>query len=95
MSNIVTCYFRVLEVISPLGCEFEYRSGIVRKQQITDCMSLVDRVYLSESIQLDLFKRVNVKLETPKRTNQRDYKPQLYTFRKSRKKNRNIIFTIR
>ena len=29
---------------------------------------------------------VNVKLETPKRTNQKDYKPQPYIFRKSRKR---------
>ncbi len=54
------------------------------KQQMSDCVLLGDRVYLSESIQLDLFQTVNVKLETPKRTNQKDYKPQSYIFRKSR-----------
>ena len=51
---------------------------------MSDCELLGDRVYLSESIQLDLFQTVNVKLETPKRTNQKDYKPQSYIFRKSR-----------
>ena len=51
---------------------------------MSDCELLGDRVYLSESIQLDLFQTVNVKLETPKITNQKDYKPQSYTFRKSR-----------
>lgn len=49
-------------------------------------MLLVDRGYLSESIQLDLFQKVNVKLETPKVMNQKDYKPQPYIFRKSRKR---------
>lgn len=45
-------------------------------------MVLGDRGYLSESIQLDLFQTVNVKLETPKRMNQKNYKPQPYIFRK-------------
>jgi len=35
---------------------------------------------------LDLFQTVNIKLETPKRKNQKDYKPQAYIFRKSRKR---------
>jgi hypothetical protein len=56
------------------------------KQQISDCVLLGDRGYLSDSIQLDLFQSVNVKLETPKRSNQKDYKPQPYIFRKSRKR---------
>ena len=51
-----------------------------------DFVLLGDRGYLSESIQLDLFQTVKVKLETPKRTNQKDYKPQPYIFRKSRKR---------
>lgn len=42
--------------------------------------------YLSQSIQLNLFQTINTKLETPKRTNQKDYKPQPYIFRKSRKR---------
>ena len=56
------------------------------KQQMSDCVLLGDRGYLSESIQLDLFQTVNIKLETPKRANQKDYKPQPYIFRKSRKR---------
>jgi hypothetical protein len=56
------------------------------KQQMSDCVLLGDRGYLSESIQLDLFQTVNIKLETPKRTNQKDYKQQPYIFRKSRKR---------
>ena len=56
------------------------------KQQMSDCVVLGDRGYLSETIQLDLFQTVNIKLETPKRINQKNYKPQPYIFRKSRKR---------
>lgn len=56
------------------------------KQQMSDCVLLGDRGYLSQSIQLDLFQTVNIKLETPTRINQKDYKPQPYVFRKSRKR---------
>jgi hypothetical protein len=56
------------------------------KQQMSDCVLLGDRGYVSESIQLDLFQSVNIKLETPKRMNQKNYKPQAYVFRKSRKR---------
>lgn len=56
------------------------------KQQITDCVTLGDRCYISESIQLDLFQTANIKLETPKRVNQKEYKPQPYIFRESRKR---------
>ena len=56
------------------------------KQQMSDCVLLGDRGYLSESIQLDLFRTVNIKLETSMRMNQKQYKPQPYIFRKSRKR---------
>jgi hypothetical protein len=56
------------------------------KQQVSYCVLLGDRGYLSESIQLDLLQTVTIKLETPKRTNQKDCKPQVYIFRKSRKR---------
>ena len=49
-------------------------------------MLLGDRGYLPESIQLDLFHSANIKLETPKRMNQMNYKLQPFIFRKSRKK---------
>lgn len=51
---------------------------------MSGCVLLGDRGYLSESIQLDLFQTINIKLETPKRINQKNYKPQPYIFRKSR-----------
>lgn len=51
-----------------------------------DCVLRDDKGYLSESIQLDLFQTVNIRLETPKRTNKKDYKSEPYIFRKSRKR---------
>ena len=39
------------------------------KLQMSDCVLLGDRGYLSQSIQLDLFQSVNIKLETPMRMN--------------------------
>ncbi len=49
-------------------------------------MLLGDKGYLSETIQLDLFQTVKIKLETPKRANRIIYKPQSYVFRKTRKR---------
>jgi len=39
------------------------------KQQMSDCVLLGDRGYLSDSIQIDLFQSANIKLETPKKPN--------------------------
>ena len=46
------------------------------KLQMSDCVLLGDKGYLSQTIQLDLFNEVNIELETPKRKNHKDYKPQ-------------------
>lgn len=56
------------------------------KSQLSDCVLLGDRGYLSQTIQLDLFNEVNIELETPKRVNQKDYKTQFYQFKKFRKR---------
>lgn len=56
------------------------------KTQLSDCVILGDKGYLSLTIQLDLFNEVNIELETPKRKNQKDYKPQFYQFKKYRKR---------
>ena len=56
------------------------------KQQMSDCVLLGDRGCLSSTIQLDLFETANIKLETPMRINQANYKKQPYVFRKSRKR---------
>lgn len=56
------------------------------KTQFSDCVLLGDKGYLSSEIQIDLFNSANIALETPKRINQKDYKPQFYLFKKYRKR---------
>lgn len=80
----VSGVFHSLEITKAEVHDINFLKNI--KQQMSDCVILGDRGYLSESIQLDLFRTVNIQLETPKRINQKDYKPQPYIFRKSRKR---------
>jgi len=54
--------------------------------QISDCTLIGDRGYLSAEIQLNLFETYKIKLNTPMRNNQKNYKKQPYVFRKSRKR---------
>ncbi|PKQ43990.1 IS982 family transposase [Confluentibacter flavum] len=56
------------------------------KAQMGDCTLIGDRGYLSAEIQLNLFETCNIKLNTPMRSNQKDYKKQPYIFRKKRKR---------
>lgn len=56
------------------------------KTQISDCVLIGDKGYLSQIVQLDLFNQANIRLETPKRVNQKDYKPQFYPFKEYRKR---------
>ena len=69
-----------------MSYDLEFKSNVGRRAKMSDFVFLGDRGCLSESIQLDLFQTVNVKLETPMRINQKQYKPQPYIFRKSRKR---------
>lgn len=56
------------------------------KTQIRDCTLIGDKGYLSAEVQLNLFETLNIKLNTPMRNNQLNYKRQPYIFRKSRKR---------
>jgi hypothetical protein len=56
------------------------------KNQMSDCVILADKGYLSQEIQIDLFNQAKINLETPKRKNQKDYSPQFYPFKKYRKR---------
>ena len=56
------------------------------KHQMSNSTLIGDRGYISSSIKTDLFTTAEIKLETPMRTNQKDYKAQPYIFRKSRKR---------
>lgn len=76
--------FHSLEITKPEVHYINFLKNI--KQQMSNCVILGDRGYLSESIQLDLFQTVKIQLETPKRINQKNYEPQPYIFRKSRKR---------
>lgn len=80
----VSGFFHSLDITKAEVHDVHFLKNI--KQQMSDCVLLGDKGYLSQSIQLDLFQTVNIKLETPKRNNQKDYRPQPYIFRKSRKR---------
>lgn len=56
------------------------------KQQLSDCVLLGDKGYLSATWQLDLFESANIRLETPLRSNQKGYTKQPFIFRKARKR---------
>ena len=56
------------------------------KSQLSDCVLLGDKGYLSESIQVDLFTKARIELQVPKRKNQADYQAQFYLFKKYRKR---------
>ena len=54
--------------------------------QLKDCTLIGDKGYLSAEYQLDLFETCKIKLDTPMRNNQRNYRKQPYIYRKSRKR---------
>ena len=56
------------------------------KESFSDCTLIADKGFLSAEYQLDMFETRSIKLETPMRVNQMNYKPQTYIFRKSRKR---------
>lgn len=56
------------------------------KSVYKDCTILGDKGYLSVDYQRDLFSHNQIRLEVPMRVNQKNYKPQAYIFRKSRKR---------
>lgn len=56
------------------------------RHQLADCTLLGDRGYLSSDWQLDLFTKCNIRLDTPMRNNQENYRQQPYIFKKTRKR---------
>ena len=62
MSNIVKKYLRVLEVISSLNCELEFKSGVGRKEKMSD-LEVVALSLTAEFMSIDsensLFKEIN------------------------------------
>ena len=76
--------FQSVDLSSASVHDIHYLKDI--KAQIKDCTLIGDKGYLSAQVQLNLFESCNIKLNTPMRTNQHDYKKQPYVFRKSRKR---------
>ena len=56
------------------------------KQLYHNCTIVGDKGYLNIDYQRDLFSHHQIRLEVPMRRNQKNYKPQAYIFRKSRKR---------
>ena len=76
--------FKSLDISPASVHDINYLKDI--KNQMSNCMLLADRGYLSTQWQLDLFTSCNIKLDTPMRNNQINYKEQPYIFRKTRKR---------
>ncbi len=56
------------------------------RARLKDCTLIGDRGYLSAEYQLNLFETCKIKLDTPMRRNQKNYRQQPYIYRKSRKR---------
>ena len=54
--------------------------------QLSDTVLIGDKGYIGKEIQLDLFQTASIKLHTPMRNNQHDYKPFPFIFKKVRKR---------
>jgi len=76
--------FKSLDISKASVHDIHYLKDV--KQQLSNCVLLGDKGYLSKVQQLDLFETAKIKLETPMRINQENYKKQPYIFRKSRKR---------
>jgi len=63
--------------------------------QLADCVLIGDKGYLSSFLQLDLFHTANIQLDTPMRSNQKNYKKQDWIFRKTRKRIETLLTTLR
>ncbi|MBD3749668.1 MAG: IS982 family transposase [Sphingobacteriales bacterium] len=58
----------------------------IKYSGLKSCVLLGDKGYLSDEWQLDLFTSSHIKLETPKRSNQKDYQPWSHVFKSTRKR---------
>lgn len=76
--------FKSLDISPASVHDIHYLKDI--KAQMGDCTLIGDKGYLSSKWQLDLFNTCNIKLDTPMRNNQKQYRKQPYIFKKSRKR---------
>ena len=56
------------------------------KWELSDCILLGDKAYISRDIQLDLFETAHIRLEVPYKCNQKDFKPTFKPFKRFRKR---------
>ena len=56
------------------------------KENYPNCLLIGDKGYLNSSYQLELFRDHNLKVDTPMRYNQIDYRPQPGVFKRARKR---------
>ena len=64
------------------------------QSQMTDCVLIGDKGYLSAEVQLNLFENAHIRLDTPKRRNQKDFKPQFFLYRRKRKRIETLFFQL-
>ena len=64
----------------------------IKYSHLSNCRLIGDKGYLSKEHQLDLFSSCNIRMETPKRSNQKDKEPFAYIFKKSRKRIETLFF---
>jgi hypothetical protein len=67
MSNIVKNYFEILEVVSSMNCESEFKSGVGRKEKMSD-LEVTALSFTAEFISIEsensLFRQIN-QIEIP------------------------------
>ncbi|MEM0933469.1 MAG: IS982 family transposase, partial [Bacteroidota bacterium] len=76
--------FKSLDISPASVHDVNYLKDI--RLQLADCTLLGDRGYLSVDWQIDLFTDCNIRLNTPMRNNQMDYREQPYIFKRTRKR---------
>lgn len=59
--------------------------GICSRHQLNNCILIGDKGYLSQQYQQDLFETSNIKVETPMRKNNANFKPFPKALSKARK----------
>lgn len=80
----VSGVFKKVDLSKASIADIHYLQDI--REDISQCILLGDKAYLSSEIQLDLFQTQGVRLITPKRKNQNDFRKYPQVFRKLRKR---------
>lgn len=58
----------------------------IKESGLNNCLLLADKGYLSARQQVDLFYSAGIELQTPMRSNQRNYQPWPYAYKKARRR---------